>query len=102
MIENSSGKHKGMTMISRRGRSKLRKHLYLAILSLVSKNREFRELHDYFTKRPNNPLKKKQSMIALSNKLIRIFYTLLTKDVKYDSEKMLRDIKRQDSIEVAA
>jgi len=35
-----------------------------------------------------------QSLVALSNKLIRIFYVLLKKDVAYDPQKMLGDIKR--------
>jgi hypothetical protein len=35
-----------------------------------------------------------QSLVALSNKLIRIFYIILTKNVAYDPQKMMADIKR--------
>ena len=93
--ENSSGKHKGQTTISKRGRSKLRAVLFNAAIPLIAKNREFRSLHEYYTTRVNNPLKKKQSVIAISCKLIRIFYAILANGVIYDSEKMLSDIHRQ-------
>lgn len=96
--ENSSGKHKGQTTISKRGRSKLRSILFNAAIPLIATNSEFRELHRYYTTRANNPLKKKQSVIAISCKLIRIFYAILTKGVAYDPGKMMGDIKRQPQI----
>lgn len=93
--ENSSGKHKGQTTISKRGRSKLRAVLFNAAIPLIAKNPEFRSLHEYYTTRAKNPLKKKQSVIAISSKLIRVFYTILANGVIYDPEKMLSDIHRQ-------
>ena len=96
--ENSSGKHKGQTTISKRGRSKLRAVLFNAAIPLIATNPEFRALHEYYTTRANNPLKKKQSVIAISCKLIRIFYAILTKGVSYDAEKMLSDIHRQQVV----
>ena len=45
--------------------------------------------------RANNPLKKKQSVIAISCKLIRVFYAILANGVTYDAQKMLSDIHRQ-------
>ncbi len=93
--ENSSGKHKGQTTISKRGRSKLRAVLFNAAIPLIAKNPEFRSLHEYYTTRVNNPLKKKQSVIAISCKLIRIFYAIVANGVIYDPEKMLSDIHRQ-------
>lgn len=92
--ENSSGKHKGKTTISKRGRKRLRAILFQGILPLVATNPEFRELHQYYTTRTQNPLKKKQSLILLCCKVIRIFYALLTKQVAYDPQKMINDIKR--------
>ena len=93
--ENSSGKHKGQTTISKKGRSKLRAVLFNAAIPLIAKNPEFHALHEYYTTRANNPLKKKQSVIAISCKLIRIFYAILTKGVAYDGQKMMTDIHRQ-------
>mgnify|MGYP003022646502 FL=1 len=57
--ENSSGKHKGQTTISKRGRSRLRAILFNAVIPLIATNAEFRELHRYYTTRTVNPLKKK-------------------------------------------
>ena len=93
--ENSSGKHKGQTTISKRGRSKLRAVLFNAAMPLIAKNPEFKSLHEYYTTRANNPLKKKQSVIAISCKLIRVFYAILAKGVTYDAQKLISDIHRQ-------
>lgn len=92
--ENSSGKHKGQTTISKQGRRKLRCLLFQAAMPLVSKNKEFKEIHEYYTTREKNPLKKKQSIIAISCKVIRVFYAVLSKGIKYDATKMINDIKR--------
>jgi transposase len=99
--ENSSGKHKGKTTITKRGRRRLRALLFQGILPLVATNPEFRELHQYYTTRTQNPLKKKQSLILLSCKIIRIFYAMLTKQVAYDPQKMMNDIKRTSIPKVA-
>ena len=77
IVENSSGKHKGKSRISKRGRKRLRYLLFEAALSLTATNPEFKELHRYYTSREQNPLKKIQSLMVLSNKLIRVFYTIL-------------------------
>src|SRR5690606_16249532 len=49
--ENSSGKKKGRSTISKRGRSRLRALLFRAVLPMVAKNPEFKALHEYYTKR---------------------------------------------------
>ena len=92
--ENSSGKHKGETTISRRGQHGLRNVLFNAVIPLLATNNEFRSLHEYYTTRAVNPLRKKQSAIALCGKLIRIFYVILVKNAVYDGQKMLADIHR--------
>ena len=92
--ENSSGKHKGQTTITRRGRSDGRYAIFQAVLPLVAKNPEFRMLHQYYIHREHNPLKKMQSIVALCGKLIRVFYAILKTGSDYDAEKMMNDIKR--------
>jgi transposase len=92
--ESSSGKHKGQTTISKRGRARLRAILFQAVMPLVANNTEFAEIHTYYTTRNKNPLKKKQSLIALSCKLIRVFYAILTRGIEYDPQKLIRDIQR--------
>ena len=96
--ENSSGKHKGQTTISRRGRSKLRQILFNTMIPLLATNEEFRSLHQYFTTRTVNPLKKKQSAVALCGKLIRVFYAIMVHGVEYDGKKMLSDIHRNETV----
>ena len=92
--ENSSGKHNGKTSISKRGRAKLRAILFRAAIGLAATNAEFREIHRYYTTRAINPLKKKQSIIAMSCKLIRVIHTIATKGCEYDATKLLADIHR--------
>lgn len=101
LIECSSGIHKGKTSISKRGRSRLRALLFRVMMPLVSKNREFKLLHEYYTNRKDNPLKKKQSLIVLCCKLIRIIYTIVTKQVEYNPQKLIKDINRDNVKKVA-
>ncbi|WP_067620553.1 IS110 family transposase [Alicyclobacillus acidiphilus] len=87
--ENSSGKHKGRTTISKRGRPKLRSLLFRCVIPLLAKNAEFQALHRYYTQRVQNPLKRMQSAIALSCRLIRILFVLGRKQMPYDPVKVL-------------
>ena len=94
IVACSSGKHKGESHISYRGRKRLRYVLYEAAISLIARNEEFKEVHRYYRTRKEKPLKKMQSVIVVACKAIRIFYAILTKGVTYDGAKMLQDIKR--------
>ena len=94
IVANESGKHRGESRISYRGRKRLRYVLYEAAISVIGKNEEFREVHSYYRTREKNPLKKMQSVVAVACKVLRIFYTILTKGVSYDGTKLLNDIKR--------
>lgn len=58
LVACSSGKHKGQTKISHRGRKRLRYWLFQATKSAVVHADEFKQLHVYYTTRANNPLKK--------------------------------------------
>ncbi|KJS73333.1 MAG: transposase [Desulfotomaculum sp. BICA1-6] len=100
LVENSSGKHKGKTTISRRGRKRLRHGLFMAMIAILGKNPEFRELHHRNLTREKNPLNKMQSIVALCGKLIRVFYAILSKGVDYNPEKMMGDI--QQPVRIAA
>lgn len=94
IVANDSGKHNGESRISYRGRKRLRYVLYEAAISLIGENAEFREIHEYYRTRKENPLKKMQSVVAVACKILRVFYTILTKGVDYDAEKLMSDIKR--------
>lgn len=97
---NSSGKHNGQSGISRRGRKRLRYVLFEVAMALVCKNREFKELHRYYTTRTKNPLKKMQSIMAVACKFMRVAFAVLKKGVSYNPEKMVADIKRPDGYKV--
>ena len=92
--ENSSGKHKGRSSISKRGRKNLRKLLFQAALPLIRSSDEFREVYRYYTTRQMNPLKGKQAVVAVGCKLIRVFYAILTRGVDYDANRLRSDIVR--------
>lgn len=94
-MANDSGKHNEESRISYRGRKRLRYVLYEAAISLVGKNREFREILEYYRTRKENPLKKMQSVVAVACKVLRIFYKILTQGVQYDLGKLLGDIRRE-------
>lgn len=98
LVENSSGKHKGKSRISKRGRRKLRRILYQVMIPLLASNKEFREIYDYYITRVKNPLKRRQAMVAVSCKLIRVFYAVLTKGMDYDRFKMMSDIHRSSEL----
>lgn len=94
LVACSSGKHKGQTKISHRGRKRLRYWLFQAAKSAVSHADEFKQLHEYYTTRPKNPLKKMQSLIVIACKILRVIYTILKTGTTYDPQKLLKDIKR--------
>lgn len=85
---NSSGKYKGKTTISKRGRSRLRHALYQTMIPILATNEEFRSLHQRNLTRTQNPLTKMQSLIALCGKLLRVIFALLKKGTKYDPSKI--------------
>jgi len=89
--ENSSGKHKGKTTISKRGRRLLREALFRAVIAMLATNDEFRALHQRNLTREKNPLTKMQSVIALCGKLIRVVFGILTKGFEYDPGKLMLD-----------
>lgn len=96
LIEESSGKKKGKTSISKRGRSDLRKFLYQVIFGMIATNAAFKELYKYYTKRAKNQLTGKQAIIALARKLLRIIYAIVTKNEPYNEAKMLAAIKHPE------
>lgn len=102
LVACSSGKHKGETKISHRGRKRLRYWLFQGAKSAVAHAEEFKELHLYYTTRAENPLKKMQSLIVIACKLLRIIYTTLKNGTVYDPKKMLRDIRRPEKKEAIA
>ena len=98
LVEDSSGKHKSKTMISKRGRKILRTILYKISLIVVCKNQEIKLLYKYLITRKENPLKKKQALIVISGKMVKIMYSLIKKEEVYDKEKVLGIYRKQQIV----
>lgn len=90
--ENSSGQHKGQKRLSKRGRKKLRAILFRVILPLIQHNTAFKALYEYYTSRGVNPLRKKEAMVVLCGKLLKVLHALSKKQMKFNSSSMLNDL----------
>lgn len=99
--EHSSGKFKGQTRITKRGRKRLRRALYLAVRPLVRHNPTFKALHQYYTKRTERPLKKQQSLIALCGKLLRVLFVIGQRQCEFDGSKLLQGLPEIQSLQAA-
>ncbi|MGD6942571.1 IS110 family transposase [Cytobacillus gottheilii] len=86
LAEASSGKWKGQIVLSKRGRSRLRRFLYLATMSLVMNNSEFKTLHSINVK--EKKMKKMKSIMKLVGKLARIFVGIARKNEPYCAKKV--------------
>ncbi|KIL71871.1 IS110 family transposase [Bacillus badius] len=89
--ENSSGQHKGQKRISKRGRRKLRALLFRTMIPIIRHNKAFRTLHEYYTTRTVNPLRKKQSIVVLCGKLLKVLHGISTKHQAFDAQRMMKD-----------
>lgn len=99
--EHSSGKFKGQTRITKRGRSRLRRALYLAIHPLFAHNPTFKALHQHYTTRSEKPLKKQQSLIALCCKLLRVLFVIGQRQCEFDGSKLLKGLSQKDALQAA-
>ncbi|CAM3206465.1 Transposase IS116/IS110/IS902 family protein [Paenibacillus taichungensis] len=70
-------------------------------MPLVAENAAFQAKHEYYTKRPVNPMKKMQSLIGLCNKLIRVLFGILKKGHEFSESKMIQDISRFTDLPLA-
>jgi transposase len=86
LAEASSGKWKGQIVLSKRGRSRLRRFLYLATMSLVMNNPEFKAIHSHNVK--VKKIKKMKSIMKLIGKLARIFVGIARRNESYCPNKV--------------
>ena len=94
LIEDSSGKSKSGTCISKRGRKNLRSVLYQMAMVMVAANPEMKELYRYLTTREQNPLKKKQALVVISKKILTMIHTLSKKKEHYSPEKVFGAVRK--------
>ncbi|MEY9866695.1 transposase [Peribacillus sp. B2I2] len=84
LAEASSGKWKGQIVLSKRGRSRLRRYLFLATMSLVMNNPEFKALHSNNVK--VKKIKKMKSIMKLCGKLARVLVGIARNGSTYKPE----------------
>lgn len=94
LIEDSSGKSKSGTVISKRGRKNLRNILYQMAMTMVAVNNEMKEFYKYLKTRESNPLKKKQALVVISKKIITVIYNLVKKQTEYKAELVLGEYRK--------
>ncbi len=95
LIEDSSGKNKSGTCISKRGRKNLRCVLYKMALTMVAVNPEMKQLYSYLKTRENNPLKKMPALVVVSKKILTMIFTLSKKKEYYNSEKVFGNVRKE-------
>ncbi len=95
LVEDSSGKSRSGTCISKRGRKQLRSILYQMAFTMVGKNAEMKALYCHLTTRKDNPLKKKQALVVVSKKIITVIYSLLKKQEAYKPELVLGTVRKE-------
>lgn len=95
LVEDSSGKNKSGTKISKRGRKNLRSVLYQMALVMVATNEEMKQLYHYLKTREKAPLRKMQALIVISKKILTLIHTLAKKKESYDPEKVFGHVRRE-------
>jgi transposase len=86
LSEASSGKWKGQIILSKRGRSRLRRFLFIATMSLIMNNPEFQAIHSKNVK--EKKLKKMKSVMKLCGKLARVLVGMARSGTEYVPERV--------------
>ncbi|MGG3471659.1 IS110 family transposase [Neobacillus pocheonensis] len=87
LAEASSGKWTGQLVISKRGRSRLRRFLFIVTMSLVMNNSEFQAMHSQNVH--VKKMKKMRSIMKLCGKLARILVGMARSGQAYTPHKTL-------------
>ncbi|WP_282940508.1 IS110 family transposase [Paenibacillus sp. RC67] len=86
LAEASSGKWRGKMVLSKRGRPRLRRFLYLMTMCMVMTNPDVRALHHYNVQ--VKKLKKMKSIMKLCGKVARMLVGLAKSNEVYNSTKV--------------
>lgn len=95
LVEDSSGKNKSGTKISKRGRKNLRRVLYQMALTMVATNSEMKQLYHYLKTREKDPLRKMQALVVISKKILVLLHTLAKKKENYEPDKVFGHVRRE-------
>ena len=83
LFEVSSGNHKGLRRISKRGRALMRKLLFFAALNAVKSHGI---MHAKYHTMLDNGTSKMKALVAVSRKLLRIIFALARDNTEYDEQ----------------
>jgi len=86
VIEDSSGKHKSKTKISKKGNARIRAALYMPAMSAIQYNKT---LKNFYERVNEGRTIKMQGLVAVMRKLLILIYTLWTKNEIYNENYML-------------
>ena len=95
LVEDSSGKNKSGTKISKRGRKNLRSVPYQMALIMAATNDEMKQLYHYLKTREEAPLRKMQALIVVSKKILALIHALAKKKENYDPGKVFGPVRRE-------
>ncbi len=85
VVENSSGKHKGKTRISKSGNTHIRSSMYMPAMAIVRcKFQPFYRIYQRIVKR-NGAIKKK-ALVAIQRRLLVLIYTLWKKNEAFNDK----------------
>jgi len=101
LVEDSSGKRKGNTKVSKRGRPYLRHMLYMAGENGVRNNPEMNKYYRYLRDRKKNPLNANQAIVATGLKMMRMLFHIAKTGEKYNPEKALGEVRLQQIASLA-
>jgi len=80
LFEISSGKHKGVKRISKRGRSQLRRLLFFAALNTVRKGGI---MHEPYQRHLQKGMKRIKALVAIARKLLCVLFALVREQCAY-------------------
>ena len=95
LAEDSSGKNKSGTKISKRGRKNLRSVPYQMALIMAATNDEMKQLYHYLKTREEAPLRKMRALIVVSKKILALIHALAKKKENYDPGKVFGHVRRE-------
>jgi len=88
----SSGKSCKESRITKAGNKRGRKLLYHIAMNLVSKNEEWRKVYCYYKSyNRDKPNSKKEMLVAVACKFLRVLYGLIKYNEEFDRERFLQD-----------
>jgi len=87
--ENQSGNHVGQAKLTYKGCRKLKSSLYNCALAAIKNENK---LHEYYLQKIASGKSKKQILIAISNKLAKLSWSIIKYQKRYDNSKFMPNL----------